>query len=348
MKKIATLGIIALLCAGSLAFADDAKVMPARVGRVYMTNTYAFANGSFDANGTYSDYASGGGKFQAYNMGFALEYGVIDWITGAVQWAPGLVAWSNVDKNIPLPPSFASYSTSTLNINGLYDIFAGAKFQIIGEKAPIANNMFRLAIAPGVKIPLTGPNFTDQWTNLTNGNNATVKNLDAHLFALGGRAYFDYILNKMFFFNLYSEYIYYPIDGKFKNLDPTSSLLATNYSALVPDNVNLGYKLTLEAEPHFETMVSDGIQFSAGLPITFITTPDISFDKSISTLLAGKYDPNSYKSSSTLSLGPNASFFFMKSLLPVELKLGYSFPVYGKNSPATNALTLQAKVYFKL
>jgi len=139
LKKIATLGIIALLCAGSIAFADDALVMPARVGRVYMTNSYAFANGEYDKDGNYDDYESGYGAFKLYNMGFAVEYGITDWITGAVQWAPGWNVWSDMDR-----------TGMDANINGLYDIFVGAKIQIVGEKAPVQNSMFRFAVAPGI------------------------------------------------------------------------------------------------------------------------------------------------------------------------------------------------------
>ncbi len=331
MKKIATLGIIALLCAGSLAFADDALVMPAHVGRVYMTNTYAFANGGYDKDGKYTTYSSGAnlllgnlGPMKAYNMGFALEYGITDWITGAVQWAPGWNVWSDVDA------SLAPMSSSKINLNGLYDIFVGAKLQIVGEKAPVQNSMFRFAVAPGVKIPLPATNMSDQLTNFTKGDPVTMQQLDSHVFALGGRAYFDYIINQMFFANLYSEFIYYPVEGDYKNYDPSVSTST--------QKIAYGYKLTLEAEPHFQTLINQGLQFGAGLPITYITTPNYKVDGT----------EVSDTGTAVLNLGPNASIFFLNTLLPVEFKLGYTFPVYGKNTYATNALTLVAKVYFKL
>jgi hypothetical protein len=147
---------------------------------------------------------------------------------------------------------------------------------------------------------------------------------------LGGRAYFDYIINKMFFANLYSEFIYYTTEGDYKNTSPS------NYAST--SKIAYGYELTLEAEPHFETLINQGLKFGAGLPITYVTTPNFKVD--------GTEQSNT--GTTLLSLGPNASIFFLNTLLPVELKLGYSFPVYGKKSPATNALTLQAKVYFKL
>lgn len=324
MKKIATLGIIALFCAGSIAFADDALVMPARVGRVYMTNSYAFANSGYDEDGDYNEIESGDGAFKAYNIGFAVEYGINEWITGAVQWAPGWNVWSDVDS------SFAPISDSEANINGLYDIFVGAKLQIVGEQAPVQNSMFRVAVAPGVKIPLPATDMSDQVTNMFNGDPVTVANLDRHLFALGGRAYFDYIINEMFFANLYSEFIYYPVEGDSKYYSPETSTST--------EKIDYGYKLTIEAEPHFETMINQGLRFSAGLPITYITTPNF------------KVDGTEVNDSGTaiLNLGPNASVFFLNTIVPIELKLGYSFPVYGKNNAATNSLTLQAKVYFKL
>jgi hypothetical protein len=172
--------------------------------------------------------------------------------------------------------------------------------------------------------------MSDQYTNITKSDPATVANLDKHLFALGGRAYFDYIINKMFFANLYSEFIYYPTEGDYKDTSPS------NYTSTL--KIAYGYKLTLEAEPHFETMINQGLKFGAGLPITYITTPNIK--------LGGSEIADS--STAVLNLGPNASVFFLNTIVPVELKLGYSFPVYGKNNPATNSLTLQAKVYFKL
>ncbi|AEJ18900.1 hypothetical protein [Gracilinema caldarium] len=320
MRKIITLVIIALFITGSMVFASDALVLPAHVGRVYVTNSYAFANGAYDQDGKYESYESGEGAFKAYNLGFALEYGVNDWISAAIQWAPGWNLWSDMDM-----PSLDA------NINGVYDIFVGAKIQILGEKAPVQDSRFRFAVAPGVKIPLPATDMEEQFKNAMKGDAVTVANLDKHLFAVGGRLYFDYIINKLFFANLYSELVYYPTEGKVSE----SSLSLYNPTK---DKINYGYKLTLEAEPHFETLIDQGLKMSAGLPITYITTPDVKIDG----------DKVKDTATASLTLGPNASIFFLNTLLPVELQLGYTFPVYGKNTSATQALTLQAKVYFKL
>lgn len=321
MKKITLMALVCLLLASSFAFADDAIVLPAGVGRFYVANTYAFANGDYNADGEYTEYADGAGAFKVYNLGLALEYGVTDWISAAVQWAPGINVWSERDEMSGL---------SEQNLNGLADIFVGAKIQIVGEKAPVQNSLVRFAIAPGVKIPLPGVDMQEQLATVMSGSGdpVTVAQADKHLFALGARFYFDYIINKLFFMNLYSEFTYYPIEGDYQDTAP-----------MPPDNSKIayGYQLVLEAEPHFDYMLDNGIRISAGLPVTYVMTPNIKVDGT-------EVDDSA---TSVLKLAPSVSAFLTQLPLPLEFKLGYSFPVLGVNVPGTNALTFQAKAYFK-
>ncbi|MDX9957272.1 MAG: hypothetical protein RBT68_02415, partial [Spirochaetia bacterium] len=145
MKKITLMALACLLLAGSFTFADDANVLPAGVGRFYVANTYAFANGGYDVDGDFDEYADGAGAFKVYNLGLALEYGVTDWISAAVQWAPGVNLWNDRDALLVVGPVSAE-----TNLDGMADIFAGAKIQIVGENAPVQNTMVRFAVAPGV------------------------------------------------------------------------------------------------------------------------------------------------------------------------------------------------------
>ncbi|MDR2144235.1 MAG: hypothetical protein LBP29_07690, partial [Treponema sp.] len=90
MKKIIALGLVCFLCGTAFVSGDDAKVMPGRVGRIYFAPSFGFANGAYDEDGKYETYDSGEGAMKLFNLGFALEYGVINWVTAAVQWAPGV------------------------------------------------------------------------------------------------------------------------------------------------------------------------------------------------------------------------------------------------------------------
>ncbi len=142
MKKFA---LIAVSLIAAAAFADDALVLPAKVLRV----TTALSFGSFDEEYDADGKAQDATETSFTNVGAAVEYGVNDWVTAALQWAPGYNITSEIDGQ-------------KAKINGPLDIFAGAKFQIVGAKAPVVNEQFRFAVAPGIKIPLPGADFTEE------------------------------------------------------------------------------------------------------------------------------------------------------------------------------------------
>jgi len=322
VKKIGIITLALVLCAGAFAFADDGSVLPAGVGRFYVANTYAFANSSFDVDGNLNDIPDGGGAIKVYNLGLALEYGVTDWISAAIQWAPGVNLWTERD---------ALAAGSETNLAGMADIFAGAKFLIVGEKAPVQNSTIRFAVAPGVKIPLPGTDMQEQLANIMDldpDTAVTVAQADKHLFALGARAYFDYIINTMFFVDLYSEFTYYPLEGDYQDVSP----MPTSTSKIA-----YGYQFVLEAEPHFDYMTDAGIRLSAGLPLTYVVTPNYKVDD---TEVADT-------GTTVLKIAPSVSALLTKTPLPLEFKLGYSLPLMGTNTYATNSVTFQAKAYFK-
>jgi hypothetical protein len=328
MKKI--LVFVLLVTVAALSFADDALVLPKGVLRTYITGAYAFANQGWDENGDKEDLTDatfGDISNRLFNVGGAVEFGVIDWISAAVQWAPGWNVWSALpDANAPADKATA---------NGPADIFAGAKIQIVGENAPVANETLRVAFAPGVKIPLPGPDFADENTSAGAGDAWIIQTPDKHVLGLGGRAYFDYVVNEMIYVNLYSEFIYYT--GTVKREDKSyADWVAVNLFAQPNADVSFGYDLTIEAEPHFEMMMG-GSRLGIGLPVTFNMTPELEFDD------AAQADTDSY----LLSVSPNVSLFLMKFFIPIEFKVGYTLPLVGKNADARNIIVFQVKSYLK-
>ena len=308
MRKILLLGL-ALLLLGTTLFADDAKVMPARVGRFYMAPNFSFADTVFDSVG--ERVKNDDGSIKIFNLGFALEYGIIPWITGALQWVPGVTVWSDLE---------AATGVEKTNTNGVGDLFLGAKIQIIGENAPVQTDMFRLAIAPGLKIPLPGPDCDEQVKNVAKGEKATFNNMDNHVWAAGGRFYFDYVINKNFFINIYNETLFNVSKQDLSKAGPNlagakaafspfaagaaglgAGLAGAGAEHKLPDLVTLGnglsgaatqllkaikdldgtvdykYQLTFEIEPQFTTSIADGIVFSAGLPINYKYKPAFKY-----------------------------------------------------------------------
>ncbi len=322
MKRVLVLLLLLLLASG--LFADDALVLPRGVMRTYITGGYAFFNKVYDDTAKSVD-PTGFDSLSALNLGGAVEFGVVDWISAAVQWAPGWTVWSATKNGTP--------PYNKLQANGPYNVFAGAKIQVIGPKAPVASEKIRLAGAAGVKIPTEAPDaayWTKQATAMGTGGEWIASYNDKPLWGLGARGYFDYVLNDMFFVNLYSEFIYYL--GKVKGNEysiPTIPLGTTE--------LTLGYDLTLEAEPHFEIMVGEGLRLGAGLPVTFTMSPEVKYDG------VAQADTDSH----LLVVSPNVSLFLMKSFIPMEIKLGYSLPLLGKNTYTTNTVVLQLKFYMR-
>ena len=329
MKKLII--FVLLMSVALSAFADDALVLPKGVFRTYVTGAFGFATSEWDENGDKQDLllVTDDGSFRLLNVGAAIEFGVTDWISAAVQWAPGWNVWSSFYNATTVP-----FDKATLN--GPSDIFAGAKIQVIGENAPVASEIVRLAAAPGVKIPLPSPDWQKQDNNIANNKSWILAAADKHALGVGARAYFDYVLNEMIYINLYGEFIYFPVTVKIDTQDYFS--WAFVQATLIPNyDVDYGYDLTLEAEPHFEIMLMDGIRLGVGVPLTFTMSPEVKYNDT------AQADTDSH----LLAVGPNVSIFLMNSPVPIEFKAGFTLPLLGKNSYATNVVLLQVKTYLK-
>jgi hypothetical protein len=368
MKKVIALGLFCFICGTAFLFADDAGVLPARTGRFYLTPTFAFANGFYDTDGAWQSYESGQGALQGFLLGAALEYGIFDWLSAAVQWTPGWMAASHVDG--------AVINSDNVNANGVTDLFIGGKFQLIGEKAPVQSSLFRFSLAAGVKTPLPGPDFEQQYENALKPGNQPVTgaNQDRHVTGFGVRSYFDWVISKNFYIDLYGEFISYPMRGKLtesglegyalvKSIDgvkdqlslspdPADQALAAQLT--YKNEVDYGFDLTLELEPVFSSPLSEGVTFTAGLPLNYQFTPGKKYDITVPDLLIDR-DPSAAAlrladedPGHILSLKPGIAFFFTGFLFPTELKLNYSAPVAGSSNIAVHSLTLQIKIYFKL
>jgi hypothetical protein len=139
----------------------------------------------------------------------------------------------------------------------------------------------------------------------------------------------------MFYVNLYSELIYYIGTVKREALG-VSDWVAVNVFMAPNSDVSVGYDLTVEAEPHFHTAFGNGIQLSAGVPVTFSLSPELKYDGT------AQADTDYY----LLSISPNVSLFLTKFVLPIEFKLGYTLPLVGKNANAMNTVVFQIKAYY--
>ena len=316
MKKL--LLVLIMLALVLPAFADDAKVLPKGVLRTYLAPSYTTITEVYDADGEATDV--GVAETKLLNLGAALEYGITDWVNLGLQWGPGVNVYWDVDGN------------DDVQLNVPSELFVGSKVQIVGPQAPVMNDQFRVAASLGALVPMAfGYDAEDESTNMMSGKeykNPTSTNATA----IGARFHADYVVNKMFFMNIYSEYQYrFPVKKEKAALSDYGAALGA-----AEDEIDYGYKLTLEAEPHFAYMVADGVEMSAGLPITYVATPETKIG-----------DNGLDNASKKLTLAPSVSAFLTSIPLPLEFKLGYSFPVMGENTNKANTLVFQLKAYMK-
>ncbi len=315
MKKF--LVLLLVLAALAPAFADDAKVLPKGVFRL----SFVFARNSYDQNynGDGELVANPAGEVAALALGTAIEFGVSDQITAAVQWTPAWVFSSSLEN------------VANANANGLADLFVGAKIQIMGANGYIPNETFRLSFAPGVLIPLDNPDWDAEVANAIGGDEFKISSPSIQALGLGFRAYFDWVLSKMFFLNFYNQTIFY--------MPVTKSAFVPGAPPTVAPEMEYkyGYKLTFEAEPHFDYSFSDKVSVSVGVPVTFTMGPQLEIDGTPSAT-----NPEYY----ILSASPSASVFVM-AFMPFEFKAGYTLPILGQSTSAPSTLVLQLKTFLK-
>ncbi|MDR2103896.1 MAG: hypothetical protein LBP42_07330 [Treponema sp.] len=327
MKKKALPLVLGLFCCFAPVFAESARVLPARSFRFETVPCFTLAAYYYGFDRKYARFQKNEGAFKTLNLGFSAALGITDWLTAALRWNPGWNIWSQ--KEQILEPSHE------ILLTGFYDLLAEIKIQIAGPRGLFKMQGLRLALAPEIKIPLPGPNYEEQAAKLERGEPIIMENLDRHIFGLGGRIYFDYLINNMFALTVLGEAIFYPPLLKLKDAGLDEYLSAGPY---IPADSMVRYMgdLNLKIGLHFEKALSRSLVFGAGLPLNYLMN-------------CGTWYYSYLKNKGTeflLSLQPNISFFFFQLPIPVNLQFRYSLPLGGENQNAAHAFALSIKIYF--
>ncbi len=378
MRKFLVAVLMLSLAVPAFADVNGAKVLPAGILRTTVVPAYVFAVDNFKSDFGFDTSSADDVAF--FNTGIALEYGVNDWITAAVQWAPGWTIWSDVDLAFD----------EDAELHRFFDMFAGAKVQIIGENAPVRRGDMRFAFAPGLKFPLGYPDWDGQYDsddfedNINNpfvqgalaggditANEAVGASLagsgelntestvedpfvasspDTNQLGLGLRLYYDYIFTENWWVNFFGEGAFYLLNGR----APSVAAHAIAELEGVEDEFDRGWDIELEIEPHFETMLGPGLQLGASLPVKLDYAPEIKLDgdklsKWESDALNGEApfedDESTTGPFSTLSVGPTLRLFARGWTLPTEFVLKYNAPIAGRNASTTHSFSLQIRNY---
>ena len=347
MKKVFCLGLAALLFGALAVHAEDAIVMPGRVGRVYVVPSYVGMPGFFNSDGEYKEHEKGKGAINVFNLAFALEYGVNDWITAAFQWTPAWNVWSKVDVD--------TSAKSDVNLNGVYDIFVGAKMQIIGKKAPVQNDMLRLSVAPGVKIPLPGPDYEEQAKNYAKGDPVTMVNADKHVFGVGGRLWVDYYSENIYAF-LYNELIAFPVKGKISESGLAERIMFDGFNTNAGlagvkqiDEVDYGFDYNLIFEPGYIFNNIGPGNLTVSLPVNYTFYPGKKYGGLEGPAIALAVMSSLFKDedpSNKLNLNPALGYKIINDTLTAEFKLNFLARVYDSEEKYLHHIKPEVNLFF--
>jgi hypothetical protein len=346
MKKLLFLALILLVL--GVVFAEDASVLPAGVGRVYLTPVYGSNGAQTGYNSTLLDSSLFAGTDKqgdtgALIQGIAVEYGVVDWISAELQWTPAWNFYSKTSEGGKTAGTRQSFPTAVLNLytnsvdfNGPSDLFVGAKMRLSGPVPQQKANNFLISVAPGVKIPFPGSDWDGETQKVKLGTSNLTKSfnsldLDKHAWGFGARTYINYYITEMFYVNLYNETILYPIRAKAGDLASGSGGWETQYG---PD-------ITFELEPHIDHQITEGVRMGFGVPLEFKYN-------GIQEYYLNDQNVSSQEATSLLSVKPKMSAFFTSLPLPIEVSGEYNAPINGIGASSLHKVVVQVKGYFKL
>ncbi len=317
----------------SSAWADDALVLPTGVWRIYAVPVWSSVNASYDAEGNRHAIPEGSGRLDAFNLGWAVEFGVNSWLTAGVQWTPGANLSSSFDY-----PATDPARRDLANLDDSFDALAGVKIGIVGStgRAPkrttglVLSDTLRVALGLAVKFPLTSIDWDREAGRYLEGRTYLAQAVDRHLVAPVVGLHLDWVLSrsptKELFVDLYGQYVPYPSEARYadtslaRHLDPALSEVRIDYR----------HDLYLEAEPRYDVWVAPRVlRVGLYVPVRYRQFP--------ATALDGVDQGNSgYRATVT----PTLDFLSPVPGFPVELKIGWQKTIAGRNAAATDALII--------
>ncbi|MCL2481494.1 MAG: hypothetical protein FWF38_07270 [Spirochaetaceae bacterium] len=289
-KKLIFTIILSIMIMGT-AFAEEAALVPGNTLRVTFVPSFGFQIQTWDWEGVSTD------EVMFASLGLGLEFGPADWVNFQLLWIPGINVYSKI--------SDGDYGNMT-------DLFLGVKIGLWAQEGALfESDKIRFSFAPGMKMPLGGFNATEKAE--------TVREPDQHLWGSVLRLYLDYIINPLFFVNVYLEGIYYPKQWTYNPAYKTH---------LVEHPIDINSEL----EVHFRyPLKNSAIALKGGLSAAFFIAPVM----------------NSRDDDATNQYCFSTGMYFATEFSPsFDLALRYRFPITGINTEPVHLVSIVARYLF--
>jgi hypothetical protein len=216
---------MAAVIAEAAVYAEDAAALPAKTLRLDADTTIGFVRDGWDGDGKKMEMPDA----MTVSAKIRAAYGFTDWFSVVFDWSPGVT-----DADLAAIDMGNDGDGPREIYEGLGDFRLKGPFQIIGPRAPVKHERFRLRVAPGVVIPFPGIDDKDALSN--------------HTWGAGGDVSFDLFVNDRCFVNMFAGVYWFPC----KNESQT----------------NNQREFSLEAGPHYTVAVGTA-SLAFALPVNW-------------------------------------------------------------------------------
>jgi hypothetical protein len=351
MKK--ALVLLLMLAMVAPLFADDAKVLPANVLRIYTVPVTSFVTGAWDADGELTeneddkdDSLPDGAIF---SLGGAVEYGVTDQISAGFQWTPVYNFLKEAD---------AAVTTSGEALTGgLSSVDVGAEVQIVGSQGYVGNDKIRLSLTPGVVIPMPTRDWAEEGKSAADGDDYVPPQGETLTqWAFGGLLNFDYLVTDAFYVNVFAETRFrLPRAVDYTDFYNEASQPAVGDDVVDEYEVEYGSNVFFETglDLNYELPVSESLRVDFGLPLRYTldtpredtTTVDATAAGAFAGFSDGETSAEPDDPSYTLYLDPSVGMFITALPAPLEFVTTYRLPLTGQNAGQTHSIVFEGRLY---
>ena len=331
------LACLLVIASSAPARGDDALVLPAGVWRVYAVPAWSVVRSTWDGEGVRHDIPEGAGRIEAFNLGFAVEFGVNRWITAGIQWTPG----PNLSSSLDFPSSDPAHRDRA-RLDDSFDALVGLKLGIVASPGPssfrseglVRSDRFRLALGLGARFPLSSVDWEREARRYAAGDTYLAQTVDKHLAAPVLGLYADWIVARSrgseLFVGFYGQYVPYPSTASWAE----TSLARFLDPSLDGVRVDYRYDAYREVEPRLDHWAIPGkLRVGLYVPVR---------ERILPAPVVGGVDQ--HNAGYRVIVTPTFDLMVPLPGHVMELKVGWQRTVAGKNAASADAVVLVLRV----
>jgi hypothetical protein len=284
--------------------------------RIRLIGGYGWLVSRFDDDGSRNRLDEGSGSARVVNLGLALEFGVIDWMTAGIGWIPGYNIWSRLDYQDP--PFFPAQPGSLATYNGPMDIQVILRFRIVGSGGLVPSDWVGVSLGPAGVLPMPFPDWDKHREKWQDAERYVLYPPDKHHWGYGGVVFVDSEPAAGVFLCLSGKFIEYIPRDEGRIYDTTTV------------EVDHQFEIAAELEASYTWTLPEAQQAKVGCTLAYSFSPGDRIDGDSSGGARYKVRIQPYLGLENRIAG-----------VPAELRIIYGADLLGRNEPSLGLVGLE-------